>query len=229
MSYDLFFINLFMKAFDSAQPEEALKEAFAQIDLLGSQPSYRHGFLQFEAFLREVYSRHALWRDEHIRELIVELATGMLHDDLSKRQAALETICRHPDWQADYQSLCEMLEPGLSQNDLTVLTVYNDRRCVATIHLSGIPICKTFAGIEPGLYGIRLETGLVIWDGRLSAQDLIWTAAFGRQGLSVAAETEEVKPKPTWQQFLLEGELILRTYAGIEKGSLEIELTRGVC
>jgi len=227
VSKDLFFIAMFVKAFQSAQPDEALEKAFDQIEHLGKQPSYRQSFLQFEAFLRDVYFRLELWRDENIRELIVELATGIIGDNQSKRQAALEIIQRCPGWQSHYRALCEMLESGSVDNGLSVLEIYHGQRRIEQIPLTGLATSHTIADIEPGRYLIRLGTGLVIWDGRLSAQELIWTEAFGQEGLAVAAETGDVPQKPTGQYILLDGEVILRTFAGIEKGSVEVELTRG--
>ena len=226
MSKDLFFVAILFKAFQSAQPDEALKQAFEKIEHLGSQPPYRQGFLQFEAFLVDVYSRHELWCDVNICELMVELATGIISNDQGERQAALEIIQEHPGWQADYLALCEMLEPGSADNALSLLEIYYEQRRIKQISLTELLTSScTIADIEPGRYLIRLGTGLLIWSGRLSAQELIWTEAFGRQGLAVAAETGDVPQKPTSQYILLDGEMILRTYAGIEKGS--IELTKG--
>lgn len=228
MSKNLFFIAMFFKAFQSAQPDKALKEVFERIEHLGNQPPYRQGVFQFEAFLRDVYSRYELWRDENIGELMVEFVTGIINDDQSEKQAALEILQRHPGWQADYRAMCEVLEPGAGNNKLSVLEIYHEQRRMKQIPLTGLATACTIADIEPGRYLIRLGTGLVIWDGILSIQELIWTEAFGRQGLSVAAETQEPRQKPTRQEILLDGEVILRTYAGIEKGSIEVELTEGV-
>jgi len=60
----------------------------------------------------------------------------------------------------------------------------------------------------------------------LTAEELIWSEAHENKNLPMAAETEGIKKEATYQEDLLGGDLILRTYAGLEGGSIELELTR---
>ncbi len=224
VSKDLYFLPILSRALVHPDPKSALKIAFAQIELLGNQPHYRRGFLQFEAFLGVVSARLELWQAENISDLIVELATGLTGLDQGERQAALEIITGYPGGQVDYRSLCEILDARLGANKLSVLELYHEQARIGLIPLTGLAASETIADIEPGRYLIKLGTGLVIWSGMFSAQDLLWTEAFGRRGLSLAAETEDSRQKPTRQEILLDGEVILRIYAGLEKGCIEVEL-----
>jgi len=78
----------------------------------------------------------------------------------------------------------------------------------------------------PGNYVLKLlNTGWTIWHGELTARELIRMEAFGDRDLRLAAGVR--KGRPTDKKDLLNNrEVILRTFAGIESGSIEIELAR---
>jgi hypothetical protein len=82
----------------------------------------------------------------------------------------------------------------------------------------------TVAGIAPGDYQIKTDTGWLLWEGHLSPGDLLWSIAFPGQPLRMAADTEQAERRHTRQVELLDGSVILRTYAGVESGSLQIEI-----
>ena len=80
------------------------------------------------------------------------------------------------------------------------------------------------AGLRPGHYQLKLDSGRMIWEAALSEQQLLWTSAHPGRPLEVAAESAERRERPTLEVALLEGELILRVYPGIEAGLLRLEL-----
>lgn len=84
---------------------------------------------------------------------------------------------------------------------------------------------QTIAGIKPGFHHLRFETGLLLWQGAVADEDVLWSRAFSEKPLKMAADTEEVKRQPTRTIDLPESGLILRFYAGIETGFMEIEMT----
>ena len=85
---------------------------------------------------------------------------------------------------------------------------------------------NSIGGIVPGIYQIKLITGRVIWEGELTSKELIWSAAFPEQRLELAAETVDAEKTPTREIMVWDGEIMVRIYAGIESGSIEVELTR---
>ena len=87
------------------------------------------------------------------------------------------------------------------------------------------PAHRTVDGIHPGLYTLKLDSGMVIWEGQLSARDLIWAEAFGGKNLDLAAETFDIRRRPARKIEVSEAAVTLRTFAGLETGSLEIEFT----
>lgn len=81
-------------------------------------------------------------------------------------------------------------------------------------------------GLQPGRCIVTLNTGLVVAELDLTAEDLIWDAAFGATDLRMAADTEEdaVCCAQTYRMQRGAGEI--RTYPGIESGSIGIIFVR---
>ena len=82
----------------------------------------------------------------------------------------------------------------------------------------------SFDDMIPGNYQLLLNTGWVLWNGALSAADLVWHEAYPERPLEMAADTGEDHVTPTRVIELLDGELVIRVFPGIESGRLEIEL-----
>ena len=83
-----------------------------------------------------------------------------------------------------------------------------------------------FDRIFPGHYHLEIETGQLLWEAELREEDLMWTKAFPDQELALAATTEEVHAEPTRSFSLLDGEIILNVYPGIESGRVKISWYR---
>ena len=82
-----------------------------------------------------------------------------------------------------------------------------------------------FGDIVPGMYRLVLETGWVLWEGRLRTEDLIWSSAHPESPFRMAADTGRRADVPTREIPLLDGAVLLRVYAGLEAGWLEIDRT----
>ena len=76
----------------------------------------------------------------------------------------------------------------------------------------------------PGDYRVKLDTGRVLWEENLAERDLLWSKAFPGEPLKMAADSGQPIGKPTREISLLEGTVILRVFAGVESGFMEIEL-----
>lgn len=81
-------------------------------------------------------------------------------------------------------------------------------------------------GIEPGEYALRLSTGRLLWTGRIEANDVQWAAAYPTAALPLAAATDEGDAPWTRELRLLNNEIVMRVYPGIEKGTIGIRLER---
>jgi hypothetical protein len=103
------------------------------------------------------------------------------------------------------------------------LVVEKNQKTLATIAIEQSGGKKIIESIFSGHYQLRLDTGLVIWEGYLNEQELLWPKAFPTKALKMAADTGELGAEPTCEFSLMDGALILRVFAGIESGLLEIQ------
>ncbi len=84
----------------------------------------------------------------------------------------------------------------------------------------------TIDNLQPGFYALSFDTGRVIWEGELTKNDLLWTLAFPGQDLPLAADTGEEAIQPSRQFHLLQGEIVLNVYPGLESGRIKLLMNR---
>jgi len=224
----LYFIPLLARALQQADSGPALKQAFAEIERLGRQPEYEQGYRQFRRFMvTGARSRPSGEGDVpdlgFIHWLISELATGTLDGDQGARRAALELIRSQPKWQEEYEQLCCDLDRPARPTDVLVT---REDEPIGTITFEDPAGAGSVGNIVPGRYSLALDTGRVIWEGPLSKRDLLWAHAYPDHPLELAADTGETSCPPTREFSLLDGELTLRVYAGVEGGRLELEVRK---
>ncbi len=218
----LYFISIIARALQSPDVDRALRDAVHEIKKKGKEERYAEGFRNFELFMDTVCSRHEAVTNDYIRELIAELATGTFEGTEQEKKVLTNIICSHPQWKAEYEAFCRME----AHEDLTQvfpeIAVLSEKGPARYVSFPKGPGCQRLDNILPGNYKLELvNTGWIIWEGELTASDLIQTA------LSAAAATKDFKKRPKRKIDLLNnGELMLRTYAEKLKGSIEIELTR---
>jgi hypothetical protein len=94
---------------------------------------------------------------------------------------------------------------------------------VISIPVKGGPFSEKIKNIKPGKYDVRLSTGRMLWQGELTEQDLVWTAAFPGTDMALAADTGDDAEHMTREIRLLEGELIIRVMPELESGCIELE------
>jgi hypothetical protein len=228
-SRDMFFLRIIAEALDQPDPNSALKHAFENIETLGRQPEYRDGFSQFQQFMSMVKKGSGSHAPETanmaldlIRELSIELATGLFDENPKEKQDILDMIHSRPEWRGEYEnikgSISEAEEPTIE-----LFIEANEGRLIS-IPVEQQPFTRIIRGIKPGSYSIKLNTGRMLWEGDLSAKELFWANAFPEQALDLAADTEGATARCTKEIILLNGELIVRVFPEIESGYLEVEL-----
>lgn len=223
MDSELYFIPILREALQRPELGRALGEAFARIKCLGAQEAYRSGYDNFQQFMEAVSCHHQLARSDSVRELIVELVTNAPGFSAEQLRAARELIASNPEWQSEYEQLRNQFGDEDWQTVSLAIEVYRDGLWVGEMILDEPGDSRSLGQITPGSYLLRLNTGLVIWEGQLTDRDLLWTEAFGRKNLATAAETAEVPGPVTRTIDLLGGEAILRICAGPECGGIKLE------
>jgi hypothetical protein len=222
MGENLFFIPIIAQALRGHNVENALRKAFQKIKRMGADERHAEGYRNFELFMEEAYNRYQITATDHVRELIDQLGTGMLEGPIQEKGSLLDIIRSQPEWEAEYKEFCCMEADENRTRDFPVIEVSNDKGLIIRKTFEKVPSRISFKDIVPGSYKIKLvNTGWIIWEGELTTKELIWTT------LHMAAETKGTQKQPTNEIDLLDnGKIILHTYAGSEKGSIEIKLAR---
>jgi hypothetical protein len=227
MDNSLYFLPSLMETPQHPKPQQSLEDAFARIQELGTQDGYSEGFSNFRRFMGIACSHGDAADTDYARALIAELATGIFEGP-EQENLLLAVIGSHPAWKAEYEEMCaEQAGQSPSRESMPAIGVFGPAGQVGEMVFEHVPGRISMDGILPGVYLLRLSnTGRVLWEGDLTAKDLIWTAAYGARNLDLAAQTEDAERPSTHKWVLWGGDVILRTFAGIENGTIEIELAR---
>jgi len=227
MRESLYFITVIAQALREPNIEKALSDAFLGIRQKGEQPRYADGLKNFELFMHVAYCHHDITKTDHARELIVELTGRTFEGPEQEIESLLNTINSHPEWKTEYEAICrQQAGEALMLRSFPMFQILSIKGLVDEIHFEKLAGRESIDGISPGDYSLRFaNTGWIIWSGQLMAKELLWAEAYGAKNLDLAAETEVTHKRSTREIVLLDGDMILRIFAGIESGSIEVELT----
>ena len=226
MNPDLYFIPIIARALKEPDPQKSLEAAFDEIRRLGQKEQFGRGLAQFETFMKSICQAHNQQETDLARKSMIELATQTFEGSSSQRQTIRDMIHSRPEWQAEFEAISNEIAEESRQFTVPVTQIFRENDLIGEMTFHEVPARKSVGDIVPGRYRLRFVTGRVMWEGELAAGDLIWAEAFPDQGLDLAADTAEIEGRPTRRIELWEGEVILRIYAGVESGSIEVELTR---
>lgn len=225
---NLYFIPMIARALESDDPIKAMDEAFDEIRQLGTLPEYSEGFLQFVEFTKAALDASGGASENSIQEirdavygLMYDLAshtfTGSAEQEKTLRTAFMEM----PGWRSEYERVQKEAEAFLRHEQPIGVEVLRMDRRLGTFALSELPV--TLFSIAPGRYVVRFSNGRVLWEGDLAKEDVIWAFAYPALDLPLAAETDREHQTPTRTISLLDGELLISVFAGLEAGELTID------
>ena len=225
--HNLYFIPLLAKAFEGPDRATAFKNALSEIIRLGKSTEYKKGFEQFEQFvasglqgLPEDSDDYTRLRDMLLQRLLTMLATDTFDGPEEVRKSLIKRIQSNPDLAHRYQELLEELSPE-NEPPLEV-ELYKNDQLLGAQPLPSEQQGVSFDQIEPGNYSIRLSNGRVLWEDKIEAKDVIWALAYPEKEYPMAAATEKDESNRTKSIKLLDGELALFLYAGLESGGIEL-------
>ena len=222
MNRDLYFVPILAQALRGPDVRASLEDAFALIERLGLQADYQQGYRNFRAFMSEVAERRQLLEEHDMQLAVLEYATGTPVEAQSWKAFVSAAMAHGGELKDDLDALLQACRPWSGAVDLHLL---RDGQRVGEVSFERAPGRRTIDGVIPGRYILRLNTGLVLWEGALAAADLIWTEAFKGKNLALAAEAGEIRRSPSREVKVPDAHLIFRIFPGIESGSMEIELT----
>jgi hypothetical protein len=230
MSKDLFFIPLIDRALKSRSPESALVQAFAEIQRRGQQEGFHEGAGQFVNFMDEVahqvIGRIAPLGSINQCELAVDLAFMASMQDDGASLLAPDFVPTSPEWTSLYESFLAVMKRQVRPAHRATIVLDRDGQILQEIVVDQSSSSSTVQGITPGYYTLALQTGRILWEDTLCDGDLRWTSAFPGRPLGLAAATLEQVGQPSRTISLLNGEVILSVFPGLEHGRLEIKVSR---
>ena len=226
----LYFIPIIARALSSDDPKRAMEEAFSEIRKLGNQPEYEEGLRQFLEFVKSAITPSAQDSEERIQQiknaihaLIYDLATDTFDGDEERKDDLIKAFRNIPEWKAEYERIKEEAQAFQAPETPMEVEVLKGDRIIGSSAISTEP--TYISPISPGRYTVRFSNGRVLWEGDILGKDVIWAFAYPEKDLPMAAETEPLQREPMRTLYLLNGELIIQIFAGLESG--EIRLNSG--
>ena len=231
MSNDMYFIQIIAKALEQKNSEESLKQAFDEIKSLGSEPGYEQGFRQFQRFMDTINDQAGKKEKDtldadFVSELIVDLATDFFEGSDEDKQRALSIIKSNPRLREEYDQLVTDIEQLNRRPAGVEISISRDNKWFKSVTLMEIPGSKGIDRIAAGIYNISFATGQVIWEGELTVEDLVWAKAYPDRPFDLAADTTGLKPEPTKEISVFDGEITIQIFPSIESGSMKITINK---
>ena len=226
----LYFIHIIARALSSDDPKRAMEEAFSEIRKLGNQHEYEEGFRQFLEFVKSAITPSVQDSEERIQQiknaihgLIYDLATDTFGGDEEQKNALIKAFKSIPEWKAEYERIKEDAQAFQAPETPMEVELLKGDRIIGSSAISAES--TSISSISPGSYKIQFSNGRVLWEGDILREDVIWAFAYPDKDLPMAAKTEPSLREPTRTLSLLNGELIIQVFAGLESG--EIRLNSG--
>lgn len=228
-SRSLHFIRLLLEAWESEDRKESLAEALREIARLGAKSTHNEDHANFLRFMDEVEDQlladpeasraHFL---EAVRLLLPDLATDTWEGASEEKEAILQLCEAHPDLKAELDRLRSELKPLLRPRGSLQLELRRGLGTHAVIHSPTGAEAISVPNIVPGAYTLTLSTGRPIWEGMILPEQVLWAEAYPGRDLEMAAQTGDLGQEATHVESLLNGELELRMYPGLEAGTMRI-------
>jgi hypothetical protein len=227
-NHKLYFIPIIARAIESTNQKRAMIEAFDKIVEFGEKREYKEGYRQFSEFIKATFMVTDEEDDQKIelikiaiRRLIYDLVTDTFEGDEKQKEALVAAFKNNPQWNNEFNRIENEAQPFLAPEMPIEIELLIGENLVESFLISNIP--TTISSIFPGNYVIRFSNGRFIWEGEISREDVIWTYAFPQKDFPMAAKTETLQQEPTRKISLLDGELVIHVFAGLESGRLLIK------
>jgi len=231
MANELYFLPIIIRALEGPNPKAGLLKAFQTIEHLGREPANKQGYAQFLLFMREI-GQQVSQNDEDLQSrlakamdsTIIELASDTFRGASDEKEAALAMIHLRTDWRERYETLrAELTEAAENVIPIAIIVEHNGR-VLEAFPIADLPALTLIRRLAPGQYTIKLSTGRVLWEGMLLERHLQWNKAYPGRALDLAADSGAAKAAATLELALLEGEITVRVFPGLETGGMEISV-----
>jgi hypothetical protein len=231
MTKDLYFLRLIAEALKQPDSKAAIERAFKKIIELGKKPEYDQGFRQFKRFMAlmtesfETYSNETEGiKSQVLKDLAFQLSAGLVEADQDEIISLVEFIRSHRQRRVKFDQMHQDFSIPDAGNLLLEVIVNRNGENIYSIPVEDGAFNTKIKDLKTGFYNVRLNTGRILWQGELTAEDLVWTAAFPEADMAMAADTDGHTDHVSKEIRLLAGDLIIRIIPELETGCIEIEI-----
>ena len=228
---NLYFISILARAIESRDQKGAMVKAFDEIIRLGDQAAYKEGFRQFQAFVKAAIKSSGKTPDGKIQfiedatyKIIFDLVTDTFEGNEEQKQNFINALKSSSRWNTEFERIKNEAKACLPPDSSIEVEIIKNGQAFYSSPFSTNAL--SIGHIFPGKYTIRLSNGRVLWEGDLTRDDVIWAYAYPEQDLAMAAETEAFEQAPTRIIPLLEGELTMHVFAGLESGRITLKIEK---
>jgi len=194
MQEHLYFITDICNALKDIHSEQKTEKVIMEIINKGKKPEYQQGFRQFVTFIKKGKAGWLKMLPQH-KKLIMQIINDV----------AMSPVV---DTETEPLKLRLQLE--------------HDGDTLASFDISESQHSYTIADLNPGNYTLKTDSDWLIWQEHLSERELFWTHAYPDQEFPMTADTESYDSREFKAVVLLEGEVVIRIYPGLETGIIKI-------
>ena len=227
-SKNLYFLKLIQSAYESNNKQSSFEKVFDEIKSKITDPEYEIAYINFQHFIQTVESK--LMNKNDLKESIkysyfYDLMIDILSDNFigteKEKQEILDFCYKDPEFKKIHSDISNFKTVGL----LSIEVLKNDK-------LLGSQQCSINSkplivfNVTPGEYTIQLSNGRLLWNKKLVAKDIMWKQAFPDKEFLAAAMTEPTKSLISITELLLNGEVSLDIFPGIESGIIKLTLKK---
>lgn len=216
MNNDLYFIPLLMQAAGRADLAEGFRQAIRAIIALGMDKRFRSAYAQFLLFMDIVAAAHSV-QDRAPSGVSIPLGAT------DGTRALLEELAACPELAEAWESIKHDLERSPYPAVRIEFLLRRNDGAIEWFLLSRDQRNGEVTELMPGSYELLLASGQVLWEGELTAQDLLLAYARPEEPLRIAADTGSTVERSTREITLLDGEIVVRIFAGLMTGRMEVE------
>ncbi|MCC6694869.1 MAG: hypothetical protein IT365_04470 [Candidatus Hydrogenedentes bacterium] len=229
MVHDVFFAPIILDALRSTDPLHSLQEAFQTIKDLGKIPEFHKGWAQFGDFMGEVKRelRSLASCDDDADTDSLDFLEAILSSPRHVEDLDRELVHR-PDLRIRLDALRRVVTAFGPLDSSVDVVVHRRELEFVRARLVSPGESTVIPGLVPGEYRVTFSTGRLLWEGRLEEADLLIRTSSRPEPLRLAAEGVGDKSHPSRVIACHAGGIVLRTFSGLENGSLEIILEGSV-
>lgn len=217
---NMYFVPILIKAFESEEPIEAMRQALLKINELGKQSEYSEGFEQFNKFIESGMQNQENESFELIDRIIIGLISGSIKLEPKGRDELIEKFRLNQELKDKYSRISEEYNSSLPLS----IDIYKNDNFISSHMISQKEKELNITNIEQGHYSIKLSNGRVLWEGEIKSEDINKS----KGEYSLAADMEELDIKPTRTIELIKNEMFMNTYSGLEFGKIKIVIYDGI-